>query len=101
MKDVLIDVHKGRETQVGEKVMRQVEKYAYLGSMDHLWMDHIDTIDDLREGVSLRAYGQRDPLVEFKNEAYNLFENLVDRVDEELSIDYLGLGWRFPRQKFR
>ena len=65
--------------------MRQMEKYAYLGSIDHLWIDHIDHIDDLREAISLRAYGQRDPLVEFKNEAYTLFENLMARIDEELS----------------
>ena len=56
-----------------------------MGAIDHLWMDHIDHIDDLREGVTLRAYGQRDPLIEFKNEAYNLFETLIDRIDEELS----------------
>ena len=60
---VLKDVHATREKQLGSEVMRQVEKYAYLGSIDHLWIDHIDHIDDLREGIGLRAYGQRDPLV--------------------------------------
>ena len=77
--------------------MREVEKYAYLGSIDHLWMDHIDHIDDLREGVTLRAYGQRDPLVEFKNEAYNLFENLVDKIDEELSHRIFRIGVAMPQ----
>ena len=70
---IIIDVQSSREKQVGESIMRQIEKYAYLGSIDHLWIDHIDKIDDLREGVRLRAYGQRDPLVEFKNEAYQMF----------------------------
>lgn len=84
LEKVLEDVYKEREKTVGEKAMREVEKYAYLGSIDHLWMDHIDHIDDLREGVNLRGYGQRDPLVEFKNEAYTLFENLVNKIDEEL-----------------
>ncbi len=79
------DTYNAREKQVGEEVMRSIEKYAYLGSIDHLWIDHIDHIDSLREGITLRAYGQRDPLVEFKNEAYGLFERLVDRIDEELS----------------
>lgn len=78
-------LHEQREKELGSEVMRQIEKFAYLGSIDHLWMDHIDHIDSLREGVMLRAYGQRDPLVEFKNEAYNLFENLIDRISEELS----------------
>ncbi len=81
----LTDVHAQREQQVGANAMRMIEKYAYLGAIDHLWIDHLDHIEDLREGINLRAYGQRDPLVEFKNEAYNLFETLVDKIDEELS----------------
>ena len=97
LESVLDDVHKSRETQLGEAVMRQVEKYAYLGAIDHLWIDHIDTIDDLREGISLRAYGQRDPLVEFKNEAFNLFENLIDRINEELSHRIFRIGVATPQ----
>jgi preprotein translocase subunit SecA len=77
--------------------MRQIEKYAYLGSIDHLWIDHIDKIDDLREGVRLRAYGQRDPLVEFKNEAYQMFEGLIDRIDEELSHRIFRIAVSAPR----
>ena len=77
--------HASREKQVGDKPMREIEKYAYLGAIDHLWIDHIDHIDGLREGVMLRAYGQRDPLVEFKNEAFTLFESLLDKIDDELS----------------
>lgn len=82
---ILHDAHSQREKQLGEKLMRQIEKFAYLGAIDHLWIDHIDHIEDLRQGIELRAYGQRDPLVEFKNEAYDLFETLIDRVDEELA----------------
>jgi preprotein translocase subunit SecA len=89
---VINDVHESREKQVGADVMRQIEKYAYLGSIDHLWIDHIDHIDDLREAIGLRAYGQRDPLVEFKNEAYNMFEGLIDRIDEELSHRLFRIG---------
>jgi preprotein translocase subunit SecA len=74
-----------------------VEKYAYLGAIDHLWMDHIDHIDDLREGVTLRAYGQRDPLVEFKNEAFNMFESLIDKIDEELSHRIFRIGVAQPQ----
>lgn len=94
---VLNDVYEKREKDLGSKVMREVEKYAYLGSIDHLWMDHIDHIDDLREGVTLRAYGQRDPLVEFKNEAYNLFENLIGKIDEELSHRIFRIGVAMPQ----
>jgi len=97
LESVLKDVYEKREKDLGDKVMREVEKYAYLGSIDHLWMDHIDHIDDLREGVTLRAYGQRDPLVEFKNEAYNLFETLVDKIDEELSHRIFRIGVAMPQ----
>ncbi len=81
---VLTDAHSAREKQVGDSIMRQIERFAYLTSIDHLWIDHIDHIEDLRQGIELRAYGQRDPVVEFKNEAYDLFETLIDRIDEEL-----------------
>ena len=95
----LMDVYSTREKELGEKVMRDVEKYAYLGSIDHLWMDHIDHIDDLREGVNLRGYGQRDPLVEFKNEAYTLFENLIEKIDEELSHRIFRIGVGIPQSE--
>jgi preprotein translocase subunit SecA len=99
LEKILSDVYEKREKEMGESMMRQIEKYAYLGSIDHLWMDHIDHIDDLREGVSLRGYGQRDPLVEFKNEAFNLFEGLVDRIDEELSHRIFRIGVARPQSE--
>jgi len=99
LEKVVMDVYVSREKQVGEDTMRQIEKFAYLGAIDRLWIDHIDHIDGLREGVRLRAYGQRDPLVEFKNEAFTLFERLLDRIDEELSrrIFRIGVAQR-PRE---
>lgn len=97
--NVLSDVYKKREKDLTPNVMREVEKFAYLGSIDHLWMDHIDYIDDLREGVTLRAYGQRDPLVEFKNEAYSLFEKLVDKINIELSRRLFRIGVAAPQQE--
>ncbi|MBU2036521.1 preprotein translocase subunit SecA [Patescibacteria group bacterium] len=99
LKKVIEDIYKTREKQVGESVMRQVEKYAYLGSIDKLWIDHIDHIDDLREGISLRSYGQRDPLVEFKNEAYSLFEGLMDKIDDELSRRIFRVGVKIPQSE--
>ena len=97
LKKVIEDVYKTREKQVGENIMRQIEKYAYLGSIDKLWIDHIDHIDDLREGITLRAYGQRDPLVEFKNEAFSLFEGLMDKIDDEFSRRIFRVGVTVPR----
>lgn len=92
LKKVIEDIHRSREKQTSEKVMRQIEKFAYLGSIDNKWMDHIDHIDGLREGVRLRGYAQKDPIAEFKSEAYGLFEGLLDRIDEELSHRIFRVG---------
>lgn len=89
---VVLDAHGSREKQVGEKTMRQIEKFAYLGSIDHYWIEHIDTVDDLREAIGLRAYGQRDPLVEFKAEAYEMFEGLLVKIDEEITKRLFRIG---------
>jgi preprotein translocase subunit SecA len=78
------DMYEAREKQVSPEVMRQVERWVSLQVIDNLWMDHLDAIDDLREGIGLRGYGQRDPLVEYKNEAFNMFERLLATVDSEI-----------------
>ena len=85
-------VHSSQEKKVGEKMERQIEKIAYLSSIDRHWIEYIDYIDGLREGVRLRGYAQKDPLVEFKNEAFGAFEGLIDRVDEELSRRIFRIG---------
>lgn len=81
---VATDMYEAREKQVGEDVMRQVERWVSLSVIDTLWMNHLDAIDDLREGIGLRGYGGRDPLVEYKNEAFNMFERLVGSIDTEI-----------------
>lgn len=78
------DVYTQREKQVSEDVARQIERWVSLQVIDNLWMDHLDAIDDLREGIGLRGYGQRDPLVEYKNEAFSMFERLVAMIDSEI-----------------
>ncbi len=78
------DVYAQREKQVGEDIARQIERWVSLQVIDNLWMDHLDAIDDLREGIGLRGYGQRDPLVEYKNEAFSMFERLVSTIDSEI-----------------
>ncbi|KKR00947.1 MAG: Protein translocase subunit SecA [Candidatus Woesebacteria bacterium GW2011_GWB1_39_12] len=88
---VVDDIYESREKDLGD-VMRGIEKFAYLGSIDKHWIEHIDHLDGLREGVRLRAYGQRDPLVEFKNEAFGLFEGLIDRIDGELARRIFRIG---------
>ncbi|HCM37503.1 MAG: Protein translocase subunit SecA [Candidatus Gottesmanbacteria bacterium GW2011_GWB1_43_11] len=79
------DLYSQREKQFGEEIMRQVERWVTLTVIDNLWMDHLDAIDDLREGIGLRGYAQRDPLVEYKNEAFGMFESLIAQIDYDIS----------------
>lgn len=97
IENVFTDMYKSREKQVGAETMRQIEKYAYLGSIDHHWIEHIDTIDDLRGAIGLRAYGQRDPLVEFKSEAYEMFEVLQSKINEEVVRRIFRIGVNIPQ----
>ncbi len=74
-----------REKQLGEENMRQLERFVMLSTIDRLWIDHLDAIDDLREGIGLRGYGQLDPLVEYKKEAFGMFERLLNNIDYEVN----------------
>jgi len=64
----------------GSSLLRQVERGVYLRSLDALWMEHIDNMSSLREGVSLRGYGQKDPLIEYKQEAFQMFMELLANI---------------------
>lgn len=74
-----------REKRMGDQVIRQLEQYIYLGSIDQLWKDHLLNMDHLKEGVGLRGYGQKDPLVEYKKEGFTLFRLM----DEQVKTDVL------------
>ena len=63
--------------------MREFERIALLGAVDRHWMDHIDDMDQLRSGIGLRAYGHKDPVVEYKQEGYEMFENMVEQIRED------------------
>ena len=77
-------IYQEREASLGEAVCTDIEKYVALSVIDTLWISHLDTLDDLREGIGLRAAGQRDPLVEYKQEAFSLFEKLTASIDYEI-----------------
>ncbi|MGB9707039.1 MAG: preprotein translocase subunit SecA, partial [Microgenomates group bacterium] len=84
LRKLIFDAYEMREKQVGGEVMREIEKFVYLQAIDRLWIDHLDAMDDLREGVGLRGYAQQDPLVEYKKEAFTSFERLLGAIDEEV-----------------
>ncbi|MDD2421942.1 MAG: preprotein translocase subunit SecA [Heliobacteriaceae bacterium] len=71
-----------RETTLGEEVLRELERVIMLRVVDQHWMDHLDAMDQLRHGIGLRAYGQKDPLVEYKFEAYDIFQEMIAVIQE-------------------
>ena len=73
-------VYAKKEEEIGVENMRKVEKMIILQTIDTLWTGHLDQIDYLRQGIGLRGYGQRDPLIEYKKEAYNLFTELIKNI---------------------
>jgi len=77
-----------REALVGDEIMRRVERDIMLQIVDQQWKDHLYSLDHLKEGIGLRGYGQRDPLVEYKKESFALFQDMKARIEEEI-VRYL------------
>lgn len=72
-----------REAEFGSEVMREIERVMLLRSVDTNWMDHIDNMDQLRQGIGLRAYGQHDPVIEYRNDSYDMFEAMTNTIREQ------------------
>ena len=77
-----------REQEIGKDNMRQLEKIACLRAIDSLWVEHLESMEYLRDSVRLRAYGQQDPLVEYKNEGHQMFQRLLAGIDA-LTADFV------------
>ncbi|HAB51723.1 MAG TPA: preprotein translocase subunit SecA, partial [Ignavibacteriales bacterium] len=88
IKDKIIDAtkefYKKKEEMIGSELMARLERYATLSVIDHKWKEHLREMDDLKEGIGLRAYGQKDPLVEYKGEAFKLFVTLLQQIRDEV-----------------
>lgn len=84
LKQIAHEVFEAREKQVGTDIEREIEKLVMISVIDTLWINHLDDIDELREGVGLRGYAGKDPLVEYKAEAFKLFEDLIHNIDYEI-----------------
>ncbi|MGO5491502.1 MULTISPECIES: preprotein translocase subunit SecA [unclassified Acidaminococcus] len=78
------DYYDERETAITAPIMRELENLVMLKVVDTHWMEHLDAMDALREGIGLRAYGQRDPLVEYKFEAYDMFEGMKEAIVDDV-----------------
>ncbi len=80
LKQSAVDLYEERLKEIGEQTMKELEKAIMLRIVDSKWMDHLDAMDALKEGINLRAYGQKNPLVEYKFEAYEMFEEMIESI---------------------
>lgn len=83
LKDQAHKVYKEKEEAVGSSIMRELERVILLRNVDSKWMEHIDAMTELRNGIGLRAYGQHDPVIEYKREGFDMFDAMVDSIRED------------------
>ena len=77
------DIYQKKEQALGSSLMRELERVMMLRVVDEYWMDHLDNMNELRQGIGLRAYGQEDPVVAYKREGYEMFEEMIAAIQEE------------------
>ncbi len=87
-------IYAEREEAFGSELMREIERVVLLRCVDSHWMDHIDAMDELRRGIHLRAYGQHDPVVEYRNEGYDMFNDMTQSIREETTKMILTVNVR-------
>jgi preprotein translocase subunit SecA len=94
-----IAAYEAKQKEVGYEVIKSVERGAMLYVIDSKWRDHLYDLDSVKSGIGLRAYGQKDPLVEYKAEAYDLFVKMIDEVeDETVALIFHGRWVRPPEE---
>ena len=77
-------LYAAKEADVSEELMRELERLATLRVIDDRWRDHLYAMDQMKEGIGLRAYGQKDPLLEYKSEAFSMFTDMLSQISEEV-----------------
>ena len=86
--------YEAKEAELGSPMMREAERVILLRSVDRNWTEHIDNMDDLRQGIGLEAYGQRNPVVEFKFQSYDIFDAMIETIKENTVRGLLSLRLR-------
>ena len=81
--DLAVKTYEAKEAAYGTQMMRELERVVMLRVVDEYWMDNIDAMDDLKQGIGLRAYGQHDPVIAYKEEGYEMFQAMVTAIREE------------------
>lgn len=84
--DIAHETYEAREKSIGSSMMRELEKAVMLKVVDSKWMEHLDNMDMLKEGIGLRSYGQRNPIVEYKVEAFNIFSEMQQSMIETIIL---------------
>ena len=96
--DMALKKYEAKEAEFGDH-MREAERVVLLGVVDRKWMDHIDNMDQLKNGIQLRAYGQRDPVIEYKFEGFDMFEEMIKNISDETAKTILNVTMRRPIQR--
>ncbi len=104
LEDMLADVvektYELKEQEIGAELMRDIERHVALDLINRKWIDHLDAMDYLREGIGLRGYGQRDPIVEYKKEAFDLFQTMLTGIqDDMVRVMYRVQTQQQPRRR--
>lgn len=95
LKTIAHETYESREKTIGSSMMRELEKAVMLKVVDSKWMEHLDDMDMLKEGIGLRSYGQRNPIVEYKVEAYDIFEEMQQAMMETIVLYLYHIQIRF------
>ena len=98
--EMAIAVYNAKETAYGSAMMRELERVVMLRVVDEYWMDNIDAMDDLKQGIGLRAYGQHDPVVAYKEEGYEMFQAMITAIREETVRRMFGVQLK-PAQEVK
>ena len=85
LKEMMMEAYTEKERRVGEETMREIERRSLLEVVDTEWRDHLHEMDLLKDGIHLRAYANKDPLIEYKKESYDLFQSLIERIQENVT----------------
>ena len=98
VRGAVMTFYERKERLYGEEIMRKLEKYAVLVTIDRHWRDHMYEMDQLKTGIGLRSYGQRNPLIEYKRESFHLFADLIGTIDKEIVGMVFKLQINVPEQ---
>ena len=96
IKEKVHELYAKREAELGENITRELERVVLLKEVDTKWMDHIDAMDELKKGISLRSYGQKDPVVEYRIEGFDMFDEMNASIREETVKILLLAPFRKP-----